>query len=178
MSRVGKAPVAIPSGVTVTVNPGVVAIKGAKGEMKFPTSTDVTVEVKDGKVIVLPRDKNDKRSRTLWGTTRNQLSNMVQGVSAGFTVKMEIQGVGYRAAADKNYLTMALGYSHEIKYAIPQGIEIKCEKPTSIAVSGFDKKLVGQVAAEIRELRKPEPYKGKGIRYENEYVRRKEGKKK
>lgn len=178
MSRVGKAPVAIPSGVTVTVHPGVVAIKGAKGEMKFPTSTDVTVEVKDGKVIVMPRDKNDKRSRTLWGTTRNQLNNMVEGVSKGFTVKMEIQGVGYRAAADKNYLTMALGYSHEIKYAIPAGIEIKCEKPTSIAVSGFDKKLVGQVAAEIRSLRKPEPYKGKGIRYENEYVRRKEGKKK
>lgn len=178
MSRVGKAPVAIPSGVTVTVNPGVVAIKGAKGEMKFPTSTEVTVEVKDGKVLVLPRDKNDKRSRTLWGTTRNQLNNMVEGVSKGFTVRMEIQGVGYRAAADKNYLTMALGYSHEIKYAIPAGIEIKCEKPTSIAVSGFDKKLVGQVAAEIRALRKPEPYKGKGIRYENEYVRRKEGKKK
>jgi len=178
MSRVGKAPVAIPSGVTVTVNPGEVAIKGAKGEMKYKTSTDVTVEVKDGKVLVHPRDKNNKRSRTLWGTTRNQLNNMVEGVSKGFTVKMEIQGVGYRAAADKNYLTMALGYSHEIKYAIPQGIEIKCEKPTSIAVSGFDKKLVGQVAAEIRELRKPEPYKGKGIRYENEYVRRKEGKKK
>jgi large subunit ribosomal protein L6 len=103
---------------------------------------------------------------------------MVEGVSKGFTVKMEILGVGYRAAADKNYLTMALGYSHEIKYAIPAGIEIKCEKPTSIAVSGFDKKLVGQVAAEIRALRKPEPYKGKGIRYENEYVRKKEGKKK
>ncbi|MCE2927171.1 MAG: 50S ribosomal protein L6 [Rickettsiales bacterium] len=178
MSRVGKAPVAIPSGVTVTVNPNEVTIKGAKGEMKYKTSSEVSVEVKDGKVLVLPRDKNSKRSRTFWGTTRNQLRNMVEGVSKGFTVKMEILGVGYRAAADKNYLTMALGYSHEIKYAIPAGIEIKCEKPTSIAVSGFDKKLVGQVAAEIRALRKPEPYKGKGIRYENEYVRKKEGKKK
>lgn len=178
MSRVGKAPVAIPSGVTVTVNPGEVTVKGAKGEMKYKTSSEVSVEVKDGKVTVLPRDKANKRSRTLWGTARNQLNNMVEGVSKGFTVKMEILGVGYRAAADKNYLTMALGYSHEIKYAIPAGIEIKCEKPTNIAVSGFDKKLVGQVAAEIRALRKPEPYKGKGIRYENEYVRKKEGKKK
>ncbi len=178
MSRVGKAPVAIPSGVTVSVNPSEITVKGAKGEMKYKTSPEVSVEVKDGKVLVLPRDKNNKRSRTFWGTTRNQINNMVEGVSKGFTVKMEILGVGYRAAADKNYLTMALGYSHEIKYAIPVGIEIKCEKPTSIAVSGFDKKLVGQVAAEIRALRKPEPYKGKGIRYENEYVRKKEGKKK
>jgi large subunit ribosomal protein L6 len=178
MSRVGKAPVAIPQGVTVTVGSGEVAVKGAKGELKYKTSAEVSIEVKDGKVQVLPRNKSDKRSRTLWGTTRNRISNMVEGVSKGFTVRMEIQGVGYRAAADKNYLTMALGYSHEIKYAIPAGIEIKCEKPTSIAVSGFDKTLVGQVAAEIRSLRKPEPYKGKGIRYENEYVRQKEGKKK
>jgi len=103
---------------------------------------------------------------------------MVKGVSAGYTVKLEIQGVGFRAAADKNYLTMALGFSHEIKFSIPAGIEIKCEKPTSIAISGFDKKLVGQVAAEIRSLRKPEPYKGKGVRKEGEYVRSKEGKKK
>lgn len=178
MSRVGKAPVAIPSGVTVTVGAGEVAVKGSKGELKYKTSSEVSVEVKDGKVVVTPRDKRNKRSRTLWGTTRNRINSMVDGVSKGFTVRMEIQGVGFRAAADKNYLTMALGYSHEIKYAIPAGIEIKCEKPTNIAVSGFDKALVGQVAAEIRALRKPEPYKGKGIRYENEYVRQKEGKKK
>ena len=164
--------------MTVTVNAGEVVVKGGKGEIKYKTSPEVSVEVKDGKVLVLPRDKSDMRSRTFWGTTRNRISNMVTGVSAGYTVRMEIQGVGFRAAADKNYLTMALGYSHEIKYAIPAGIEIKCETPTSIAVSGFDKELVGQVAAEIRALRKPEPYKGKGIRYENEYVRRKEGKKK
>jgi len=178
MSRVGKAPVAIPSGVTVTVGTGEVSVKGAKGELKMKTSPEVNIEVKDSNVLVLPRDKASKRSRTFWGTTRNQINNMVIGVSDGYTVRLEIQGVGFRAAADKQYLTLALGFSHEIKYAIPEGIEIKCEKPTSVAVSGFDKKLVGQVAAEIRELRKPEPYKGKGVRYEDEYVRIKEGKKK
>lgn len=178
MSRVGKQPVAIPSGVTVTVSSSEVAVKGGKGELKAKLSSDVAVEVKDGKVIVLPVDKEDKRSRAMWGTTRNNISNMVEGVSKGFTVRLEIQGVGYRAAADKNYLTLALGFSHEIKYAIPAGISIVCEKPTSIAISGFDKRLVGQVAAEIRSLRKPEPYKGKGVRYEGEYVRQKEGKKK
>lgn len=178
MSRVGKLPVAIPQGVTVTVSGHDIAVKGAKGEMKFRSSPEVTVSVADGKVLVKPRDKKDSRSRTMWGTTRNQLSNMVTGVSAGFTTRMEIQGVGFRASADKNYLTISLGFSHEIKYAIPAGIEIKAEKPTTLAISGFDKKLVGQVAAEIRELRKPEPYKGKGVRYEGEYVRQKEGKKK
>jgi large subunit ribosomal protein L6 len=178
MSRVGKLPVAIPQGVTVTVNGMDIAVKGGKGELKFRSSPEVKVEVKDGKVLVLPVDKNNTRSRTMWGTTRNQINNMVAGVSKGFTTRMEIQGVGFRASADKNYLTIALGFSHEIKYAIPAGIEVKCEKPTSIAISGFDKKLVGQVAAEIRSLRKPEPYKGKGVRYEGEYVRQKEGKKK
>ncbi|MDE3059456.1 MAG: 50S ribosomal protein L6 [Pseudomonadota bacterium] len=177
MSRVGKQPIAIPSGVTVSVNPGEVAVKGAKGELKYKLLPEVSVEVKDGKAWVKPANKGT-RARTLWGTSRNQISNMVEGVSKGFTRKMEIQGVGFRAAADKNYLTLALGYSHEIKYAIPAGIEIKCAKPTEIAVTGFDKKLVGQVAAEIRALRKPEPYKGKGVRYEGEYVRQKEGKKK
>jgi large subunit ribosomal protein L6 len=177
MSRVGKLPVAIPSGVTVTVGAQEVAVKGSKGELKTKTSSDVTVEVKDGKVWVQPINKGT-RARTMWGTMRNQINNMVEGVSKGFTVRMEIQGVGFRAAADKNFLTIALGFSHEIKYAVPAGVEIKCEKPTSIAISGHDKKLIGQVAAEIRALRKPEPYKGKGVRYENEYVRHKEGKKK
>jgi large subunit ribosomal protein L6 len=177
MSRVGKLPVAIPSGVTITVADGEVAVKGSKGEMKAKIVPEVTIEIVDGKAWVKPANKGT-RARTMWGTSRAQLRNMVEGVSKGFTVKMEILGVGYRAAADKNFLSMALGFSHEIKYAIPAGIEIKCEKPTAIAVSGFDKKLVGQVAAEIRSLRKPEPYKGKGIRYENEYIRIKEGKKK
>jgi large subunit ribosomal protein L6 len=177
MSRVGKMPVAIPSGVTVTVNGAELAVKGGKGEMKTRLAPEVSIEVKDGKAWVRPIDKST-RARTMWGTYRNQLNNMVEGVSKGFTVKLEILGVGFRASADKNFLTMALGFSHEIKFAIPAGIEIKCEKPTSISISGFDKKLVGQVAAELRELRKPEPYKGKGVRKEGEYVRMKEGKKK
>ena len=177
MSRVGKQPVAIPAGVTVSVNGLDLAVKGAKGEMKIRLAPEVKVEVKDGKAWVHPISKAT-RARTMWGTYRNQLNNMVKGVSAGYTVKLEILGVGFRASADKNYLSMALGFSHEIKFAIPAGIEIKCEKPTSIAITGFDKKLVGQVAAEIRSLRKPEPYKGKGVRKEGEYVRMKEGKKK
>ncbi|NBO17646.1 MAG: 50S ribosomal protein L6 [Proteobacteria bacterium] len=177
MSRVGKQPVAIPQGVTVSVAGQDLTVKGGKGEMKMRLAPEVKVEVKDGKAWVHPINKS-ARARTMWGTYRNQLGNMVQGVSAGFTVKLEIQGVGFRASADKNFLSIALGFSHEIKYAIPAGITIACEKPTSIAISGFDKKLVGQVAAEIRALRKPEPYKGKGVRKEGEYVRKKEGKKK
>jgi len=178
MSRVGKQPVAIPSGVTVTVSGLDVAVKGTKNELKTRVSNDVTVEVKDGKVWVLPRDKNSQRCRAMWGTSRNVINNMVEGVSKGFARRLEINGVGYRAAVDKGILTIALGYSHEIKYAIPTGIEIKAEKPTLIVVSGADKRMVGQVSAEIRALRKPEPYKGKGVRFEGEYVRQKEGKKK
>lgn len=177
MSRAGKYPVQIPQGVTVNLSAAEVAVKGAKGELKLKLMPEVKVENKDGKIFVTPVRK-DTRGRAMWGTTQRNIRQMVEGVSKGYTVRMELIGVGYRAAADKNYLTMSLGFSHEIKYAIPAGIEIKCEKPTSVAVSGFDKKLVGQVAAEIRELRKPEPYKGKGVRYEGEYVRQKEGKKK
>jgi len=178
MSRVGKQPIAIPSGVTVTVSPTEIAIKGGKGEMKAPLTSDVKVEVKDNKVLVMPVDKNNARSRAMWGTTRNNVANMVKGTSEGYTKKLEIQGVGYRASADKNYLSISLGYSHEIKYAIPAGITIAVEKQTSIAITGYDKRVVGQIASEIRALRKPEPYKGKGVRYEGEYIRRKEGKKK
>lgn len=178
MSRIGKYPVAIPSGVTVNVNGQNVQVKGAKGELKTTLAREVTAEVKDGKVWIMPVDKANKRARAMWGMSRSQMRNMVEGVSKGYTDRLEIQGVGYRAAADKNFLTLALGFSHEIKYAIPAGIEIKCEKPTSVSISGFDKQLVGQVASEIRRLRKPEPYKGKGVRYENEFVRHKEGKKK
>jgi len=177
MSRVGKAPVVIPSGVTVTVASGEVAVKGGKGELKSKLAPEVIVEVADGKLSVKPRG-NSQRARAMWGTTRNQINNMVHGVSKGYTTKLEIQGVGFRAAADKNFLSLALGFSHEIKYAIPAGITIVCEKPTSVAISGYDKRLIGQVAAEIRALRKPEPYKGKGVRLEGEYVRQKEGKKK
>ena len=177
MSRVGKQPIAIPAGVTVSVSGSDLSVKGAKGEMNIRLAPEVKVEVKDGKAWVHPIS-TATRARTMWGTYRNQLNNMVKGVSTGYSVILEIQGVGFRAAADKNYLTMALGFSHEIKFAIPAGIEIKCTKPTEIVVSGFDKKLIGQVAAEIRSLRKPEPYKGKGIRKQGEYVRKKEGKKK
>lgn len=177
MSRVGKQPVLIPSGVTVTVNGSNVAIKGGKGELSAKLAPEVSVEVKDGKLWVRPINK-EARARTMWGTSRNMLNNMVEGVSKGFTVNLEIQGVGFRAAADKQFLSIALGFSHEVKFAIPAGIEIKCEKPTAVAISGFDKKLVGEVAAEIRSLRKPEPYKGKGVRRVGEYVRKKEGKKK
>ena len=178
MSRVGKAPVVIPSGVTVTVHPNEIVVKGGKGELKASLTPEVKVEVKDGSVLVHPANKANKRSRAMWGTVRNNVRNMVQGVSAGYTRNMEIRGVGYRASADKNFLTIALGFSHEVKYAIPTGITIAVDKQTMLAISGHDKKLVGQVAAEIRSLRKPEPYKGKGVRYEGEFVRQKEGKKK
>ena len=178
MSRVGKKPIAIPTGVTVTVNPTEIAVKGGKGEIKAPLTDAVKVEVKDGKVLVMPVDKNNARSRAMWGTTRNNVANMVEGVSKGYTKSLEIQGVGYRASADKNYLSIALGFSHEVKYAIPEGIAIVVDKQTGIAISGSDKRLIGQVASEIRSLRPPEPYKGKGVRYVGEYVRKKEGKKK
>jgi large subunit ribosomal protein L6 len=177
MSRVGKKPIAIPSGVTVTVSGQNVAVKGSKGELKLIMAQEVVAEVKDGKVIVTPKNKT-ARARAMWGTSQRQIQNLVAGASTGFTTKLEIQGVGFRAAADKNYLSLALGFSHEIKYAIPAGIEIKCAKPTEILITGANRDLVGQVAAEVRRLRKPEPYKGKGVRKEGEYVRMKEGKKK
>ena len=177
MSRVGKNPVEVPQGVTIDVGGGAATVKGKLGTLKLPISSDVEVKVEDGKIWVKPLAES-KQARMDWGSTRSNIRNMVEGVSAGFSRRLEINGVGFRASVDKGILTIELGFSHEIKYAIPAGIEIKCEKPTSITISGFDKKLVGQVAAEIRGLRKPEPYKGKGIRYENEYVRKKEGKKK
>lgn len=177
MSRVGKAPVAIPQGVTVTVTDQELTVKGSKGELTTRLVPEVKVEVKDGNAYVEPLSET-QRARAMWGTTRAQLNNMVEGVSNGFTLEIEIIGVGYRAAADKNFLSLSLGYSHEIKYAIPEGITIKCEKPTLITISGYDKRMVGQVAAELRALRKPEPYKGKGVRFKGEQIRKKEGKKK
>ena len=177
MSRIGKLPIAIPSGVNVAVSGNEITAKGSKGELKTTVVNEISVSINDGKVWVKPAN-DSRRARSMWGMSRTVINNLVKGVSEGFTERLEINGVGFRAAADNQFLTLFLGFSHEIKYAIPAGIEIKCEKPTSIAVSGTDKRLVGQVAAEIRSLRKPEPYKGKGVRYENEYVRRKEGKKK
>jgi large subunit ribosomal protein L6 len=177
MSRVGNNPVEVPSGVEVAVSGRVITAKGKLGEMSFETTDAVAASLEEGRVVVKPVDAS-KRARALWGTTRARIQNMVTGVSEGFIRKLEINGVGYRATVQGNTLHLQLGYSHDINYAIPDGITIQCEKPTSIAVSGADKQKVGQVAAEIRGYRKPEPYKGKGIKYVEETILRKEGKKK
>jgi large subunit ribosomal protein L6 len=177
MSRVGKNPVTVPSGVTLEVAGAVVTAKGKLGTLKLVTSSEVAASMQDGKFVVKPKS-DTKRARALWGTTRALVSNMVAGVSKGFAVNLEINGVGYRAAVQGKTLTLQLGYSHEVQFPIPEDVKIVCEKPTSIAISGADKQRVGQVAAVIRSFRKPEPYKGKGIKYETEHVRRKEGKKK
>lgn len=177
MSRVGKNPVAIPQGVTVEVASGVATVKGKLGTMKLPVSSHVSVTVEDGKVWVKPLTES-KDARMMWGSTRANLRNLVQGVSAGFTKNLEINGVGYRASVQGKNLQLQLGFSHDVLYPIPEGITIKCDKPTSISISGFDKQRVGQVAAEIRGYKRPEPYKGKGIKYDTETILRKEGKKK
>lgn len=177
MSRIGKNPIAIPSGVNVNVEGQNLTVKGSKGELKATIAGEIVVSVEDGKVWVKPRGKST-RARSMWGMSRSLVNNMVQGVSQGFTERLEINGVGFRAAADKQFLTMSLGFSHEIKYAIPTGITIVAEKPTVIVISGHDKQKVGQVAATLIKLRKPEPYKGKGVKYEGQKIRMKEGKKK
>jgi large subunit ribosomal protein L6 len=177
MSRVGKNPVTIPQGVTVDVAGGVATVKGKLGTLKLPITKQVEVSVKDGKVWVKPVQE-DTQSRVLWGTTRANLRNMVEGVSKGYSKALEINGVGYRAAVQGKNLQLQMGYSHDVLYPIPEGITIKCEKPTAVLISGYDKQKVGQVAAEIRAVRPPEPYKGKGIKYDTETILRKEGKKK
>ena len=177
MSRVGKYPVAVPSGVTVTLADNAIVAKGKLGELRLPLTDAVDVTVEDNQVSVAPRG-DDRRSRTLWGTTRSLVNGMVTGVSTGFKKEMEITGTGYRAAVQGKELVLNLGYSHEIRYAIPEGIKITTERPTAIRVEGADKQRVGQVAAEIRAYRGPEPYKGKGVRYADEVILRKEGKKK
>ena len=177
MSRVGKYPVPIPQGVQVTLQGRTLVAKGKLGELSLPLTDDVDVEVKDSQVAVSPR-RDDRRSRTMWGTTRSLVNGMVTGVSSGFTKNMEITGTGYRAAVQGKDLVMNLGFSHEVRYPIPEGIRITCERPTAVRVEGADKQRVGQVAAEIRAFRPPEPYKGKGIKYDNEQILRKEGKKK
>lgn len=177
MSRTGKLPVTVPASVNVTVSPDKIIVKGKQGELSAPLTSDVVVTFGEGKITVEPAN-DTKRSRAMWGTVRSIINSMVQGVDAGFTKRMEIQGVGYRAAVNGNVLALSLGYSHEIRYVIPEGIKIAAPKPTSLEITGADKQRVGQVAAEIRQLRKPEPYKGKGVRYDDERVRRKEGKKK
>jgi len=177
MSRVGKNPVAIPAGVNVEVSGGKLSAKGKLGVLSMGLSSDVTVKVENGQVLVQPVGSS-KRARMMWGTTRNLVRNMVNGVATGFSKALEINGVGYRAAVQGKELVLQLGFSHEIKYPIPEGITVKAEKPTSLTISGADRQKVGQVAAEIRSYRGPEPYKGKGIKYDSETILRKEGKKK
>ena len=177
MSRVGKNPVEVPNDVNVTIVNDVLTAKGKLGEQWVTLGADVMVDFADGVITVKSADDSN-RSRAMWGTVRSLINNVVVGVSSGFNVKLDIIGVGYRAAVSGKMLNLQVGHSHEIIYPIPEGISIECERPTQISVSGANKHRVGQVASEIRAFRKPEPYKGKGIRYENEYIMRKEGKKK
>lgn len=177
MSRIGKHPVEVPSGVQVTVNGQDVAVKGKLGQLQHTFHDDVSITMEDGKVVVKPRTQS-RLARTLWATSRTVINNMVQGVNSGFKKSLEINGVGYRAQVQGKDLVLQLGYSHEIRYPVPEGIQVKCERPTAIEVAGHDKQKVGQVAAEIRSFRLPEPFKGKGIKYEGEQILRKEGKKK
>jgi len=177
MSRVGKKPVPVPSGVTATVTGQTVKMKGSKGELEFVVPPQVIVAFEDGAVTVQPKDQS-KVARSLWGTSRAQVANLVEGVSKGFEKKLEITGVGYRAAMAGKALKLSLGYSHDIEYEIPAGITIVTPKPTEITITGIDRQKVGQVAAEIRDYRGPEPYKGKGVKYAGEFIFRKEGKKK
>jgi len=177
MSRIGKKAVAIPSGVTASVDGQTVKIKGPKGALELVLPGDVSAKMEKGAIQVDPRNET-KRARSMWGTSRTLVSNLVTGVTKGFERKLEINGVGYRAAVQGKNLQIALGYSHDVIYPIPAGIAIVTPKPTEVVITGIDRQKVGQVAAEIRGFRKPEPYKGKGVKYAGEYIFRKEGKKK
>jgi large subunit ribosomal protein L6 len=177
MSRVGKYPVTIPAGVEVVIANNILTAKGKLGQLTLALTDLVDTTVADGRVTVIPKSKAAP-NRMMWGTTRSLVATMVKGVSTGFTKSMEVTGTGYRAAVQGKNLVINLGYSHDVVYPIPEGIKISCERPTLIKVEGMDKRLVGQVAAEIRSKRPPEPYKGKGVKYTDETIRRKEGKKK
>lgn len=177
MSRVGKYPVPVPAGVQLTLAGRTLKAKGKLGELSLELTEFVDVEIGADQVAVSPKGE-DRRARTLWGTTRSLVEGMVKGVSVGYVRSMEITGTGYKAAMQGSDLVLNLGYSHEIRYPAPAGIKITCERPTAIKVEGIDKQKVGQVAAEIRAYRRPEPYKGKGVKYDNEVILRKEGKKK
>jgi large subunit ribosomal protein L6 len=177
MSRVGKRPVTIPSGVTANVEGQIVKMKGPKGQLQIVVHDDVEVKLDKGLISVDPRFET-KRSRSLYGTSRALIANLVEGVTKGFEKKLEITGVGYRAAIQGKTLQLSLGYSHDVSYQIPDGITIATPKPTEIVITGNDIQRVGQVAAEIRDYRPPEPYKGKGVKYSDEFIFRKEGKKK
>ncbi|QDH13144.1 50S ribosomal protein L6 [Formicincola oecophyllae] len=178
MSRVGKHPVTLPDGVKATLDNGVCTIKGKRGELSLPLTEAVSVEIEGNEITVTPVKTRQGLNTAMWGTTRALIANMVTGVTEGFTKGLEIQGTGFRAAVQGKNLVMNLGFSHDVVYPIPEGIKITTPKPTSIVVEGNDKQHVGQVALDLRNFRKPEPYKGKGVRYENEVLLRKEGKKK
>jgi len=177
MSRIGKKPVILPSGVTLTQSGQTVTVKGTKGELSFTLPKNVTGKLDGEAFTVTPIDET-KTSVSMWGMSRTMIANLVEGVTNGYKKELELKGVGYRAQMKGNSLTMQLGFSHDVNYTPPEGVKIEAPKPTSIIVSGMNKQQVGQVAAEIRSYRKPEPYKGKGVRYVGEYVRMKEGKKK
>ena len=177
MSRIGKHPVPIPDSVKVALAGQTLKVSGKLGELERTLPKEVLLEQDDGAITVKPRGES-KRARAMWGLSRTLVANMVEGVSKGFTKKLVISGVGYRAAVDGKIVNLQLGYSHDIKYAVPDDIDVKCETPTAITISGADRQKVGQVASELRAFRLPEPYKGKGIRYDDEVIRRKEGKKK
>ncbi len=177
MSRIGKKPIDLPAGVSATLSGRTVEVKGPKGVLSFRATDDVTIEVSDNAITVTPRGRS-KRARQQWGMSRTQIQNCVTGVSEGFRKELEISGVGYRAQMQGKDLKMQLGYSHDVIFKVPEGVSVSAPKQTEVVVEGIDKQLVGQVAANIREWRKPEPYKGKGIKYKDEYIFRKEGKKK
>lgn len=177
MSRIGKNAVAVTKGVTVEVKGQQISAKGPKGALAVTLVDEVTATMDGDKISVMPRT-NDRRGRSMWGMQRTLVSNLIKGVAEGFTAKLEITGVGYRAAVQGKNVQLQLGYSHDVVFPIPSDVNIVCERPTAITITGIDKQRVGQIAAEIRSYRPPEPYKGKGIKYEGEYIFRKEGKKK
>ncbi len=177
MSRIGKKPVELPKGVSATVSGQAIEVKGPKGTRSFTAGDDVTITIEGTTVSVTPRGTS-KRARQQWGMVRSMVANLVEGVTTGFKKELEIQGVGYRAAVAGNVLKLSLGYSHEVNFEVPKGVTVSSPKQTEIVVEGIDQQLVGQVAANIRDWKRPEPYKGKGIRYKDEFVFRKEGKKK
>ncbi|HAF42932.1 MAG TPA: 50S ribosomal protein L6 [Sphingobium sp.] len=177
MSRTGKKPVAVPAGVTASIADGELSVKGPKGTLSLPLADEVTYSIEDGSIAVKPAN-DSKRARAFWGMQRTLIANLITGVTEGYTKKLLITGVGYRADAKGKVLNLKLGYSHDVDFAVPEGIEIKTPDNTTVEITGIDKQKVGQVAAEIRRWRKPEPYKGKGIKYAGEFIFRKEGKKK
>ena len=177
MSRMGKKPVVIPEGVDVSIDGNEMKVKGKLGELSMTLSDEVSTKKVENEIVVTPLS-NSKFARAMWGTTRSMVINLVKGVTEGFKIDLEINGVGYRAAVQGKEIVLNLGYSHEIRHQIPEGVKATCEKPTALTLEGIDKQLIGELAANIRKYRAPEPYKGKGIKYAGEYILRKEGKKK